>query len=175
MAKLEEECRELDRESQTYSSVFRERRDQFNRIMEESMVLRRQIRDEKEEVDRREGMNEGGDDEAGGQTPRPEQSRNGTPAPESDSQAKGDGEDETPRPSASNAGTPMPDNTHLHPGDGHASRSRDGSRQPSQSPMHRPEGEDEEMEDTKDSGDQMDAGTPQVSIDPPGDRMEVDA
>lgn len=175
LAKLEDECRELDKESETYSSVFRERRDQFNRIMEESMVLRRQIRDEKEEVDRREGMNEGGDDEPGGQTPRPEQSRNGTPAPESDSQAKGDGEDGTPRPSASNAGTPMHDNSHLHPGDGQTSRSRDGSRQPSQSPMHRPEGEDEEMEEPKDSGNRMEAETPQVSVDPPEDRMEVDS
>lgn len=176
LAKLEEECRELDKESETYSSVFRERRDQFNRIMEESMVLRRQIRDEKEEVDRREGMNEGGDDEAGGHTPRPEQSRNGTPAPEGDSQAKGEGEDGTPRPSASNAGTPMHDNSHLHPGDGQASRSRDGSRQPSQEPTStpRPEGEDEDMEEPKDSGNQTEAGTPQVSVDPPGDRMEVD-
>ncbi|RDA89627.1 hypothetical protein CP533_6104 [Ophiocordyceps camponoti-saundersi (nom. inval.)] len=73
LAKLEEECRELERESETYSCTWKERRDQFNRIMEEGMMLRRLIRDEKEEVDRREGMNEDADDDADaptGQTPR---------------------------------------------------------------------------------------------------------
>ncbi|RCI14511.1 hypothetical protein L249_6858 [Ophiocordyceps polyrhachis-furcata BCC 54312] len=73
LAKLEEECRELERESETYRGTWKERRDQFNRIMEEGMMLRRLIRDEKEEVDRREGMNEEADDEAdapAGQTPR---------------------------------------------------------------------------------------------------------
>jgi len=175
LAKLEEECRELDKESETYSSVFRERRDQFNRIMEESMVLRRQIRDEKEEVDRREGMNDGAESEAGGNTPRPDASRNGSPAPEGDSQPKGDGEDMTPRPPASNTGTPMHDNSQLQPGDRAISRSRDGSRQPSREPTPRPEGEDEDMEEPKDSGNQTEAGTPQVSIEPPGDRMEVDS
>ncbi|PFH60192.1 hypothetical protein XA68_11321 [Ophiocordyceps unilateralis] len=76
LAKLEEECRELERESEAYSVTWKERRDQFNRIMEEGMMLRRLIRDEKEEVDRREGMNEDGDDDvdvdkdATDQTPR---------------------------------------------------------------------------------------------------------
>ncbi|KAF4594704.1 Tho complex subunit 7/Mft1p [Ophiocordyceps camponoti-floridani] len=64
LAKLEDECRELERESEAYGVTWRERRHQFNRIMEEGMMLRRLIRDEKEEVDRREGMNEDGDDDA---------------------------------------------------------------------------------------------------------------
>ncbi|OAQ99833.1 hypothetical protein LLEC1_01888 [Akanthomyces lecanii] len=49
LAKLEEECRELERESETYTETWRERRDQFMRIMDEGTRLRRQIRDEKEE------------------------------------------------------------------------------------------------------------------------------
>lgn len=148
LAKLEEECRELERESQTYGVVWGERRDQFNRIMEEGMLLRRQIRDEKEEVDRREGMDEGGDDDAGGtgHTPRPDV---GTPAQESGEEqhhAKSHGGgigggSETPLPgTASHAGTPMrespgPAPSHLHPntaaGTHTASASRLGSQQPS--------------------------------------------
>lgn len=185
LAKLEEECRELERESETYSETWRERRDQFNRIMEEGMLLRRQIRDEKEEVDRREGMNEGGDDEAGGeaggQTPRPEHSRNGTPSPDADGQSKADGDGETPQVAGSYVGTPAPDGSHLHPGDiPSTSLSRNDSRQPSRelSPMARQDGEDEEMEDQRDSRNMTEADTPQLSVDPPEnseDRMEVDA
>lgn len=185
LAKLEEECRELERESETYSVVWRERRDQFNRIMEEGMLLRRQIRDEKEEVDRREGMNEGGDDEAAGeaagQTPRPEQSGNESPAPEGD---KADGEGETPHIPGSNVGTPAQDgeaSSHLRPDTGLSTTvSRSGSRQPTSreaSPMPRQDGEDEEMEDQKDSRNMTEAGTPQVAVDPPEnneDRMDVD-
>lgn len=175
LAKLEEECRELERESETYSLTWRERRDQFNRIMEEGMMLRRQIRDEKEEVDRREGMNEGGEDG----TPAPE-SRGGTPAPDTD-KANNDGE--TPQPAASNAGTPSRDSpglSHLRPAAGPlGSLPRIGSRGPSRSvtPMPREDGEDEEMEDTKDSKDLTEVGTPQIAVDPPennGDKMEVD-
>ncbi|PNY20663.1 THO complex subunit mft1 [Tolypocladium capitatum] len=113
LAKLEEECRELERESQTYSETWKERRDQFNRIMEEGMMLRRLIRDEKEEVDRREGMNEGGEDDADGdkegQTPRNAPS-------DGDSQPKVTESDaETPRPVSScgaltpSRDTPAPD------------------------------------------------------------------
>ncbi|KAG6041045.1 hypothetical protein E4U41_006136 [Claviceps citrina] len=90
LSKLEDECRELERESETYKGTWKERREQFNRIMEEGMMLRRQIRDEKEEVDRREGMNEqeGAEDEADGErdgaTPRPDPSGNATPRPDGD-------------------------------------------------------------------------------------------
>ena len=181
LAKLEEECRELERESETYRATWKERRDQFNRIMEEGMLLRRQIRDEKEEVDRREGMNEDADDDVGGQTPRPEQSRNGTPAPDGEGQPKIEGEGgDTPQPSGSNVGTPR-DNSHLHPTDGQSGAlSRSGSRQLSQepSPLRRPDAEDEDMEEPKDSGNLTEAGTPLVSVEPPeiagGESMEVD-
>ena len=89
LQKLEDECRELERESGTYSATWRERRDQFSRIMEEGMLLRRQIRDEKEEVDRREGMDEDGEEDGeasrDGATPRATQSGNATPQVESGS------------------------------------------------------------------------------------------
>lgn len=84
LKKLEEECRELERESKNYKATWAERREQFGRIVEEGMQLRRLIRDEKEEVERREGMAEDEDGESGdstsrgGQTPR-HHSENGTP------------------------------------------------------------------------------------------------
>ncbi|KAG5976835.1 hypothetical protein E4U55_007167 [Claviceps digitariae] len=96
LAKLEDECKELERESGTYKETWKERREQFNRIMEEGMMLRRQIRDEKEEVDRREGMNEEGEDEADGEregtTPRPDPSGNATPRPDVDAAAANRGD-----------------------------------------------------------------------------------
>lgn len=76
LRKLEEECRELERESAAYGETWKERREQFGRIVEEGMQLRRLIRDEKEEVERREGMEgenedgEVGEVSTGGQTPR---------------------------------------------------------------------------------------------------------
>lgn len=98
LSKLEEECKELERESETYKETWKERREQFNRIMEEGMMLRRQIRDEKEEVDRREGMNEEGEDEADGErdgtTPRPVPSGHATPRPDGDVQTKADNDED---------------------------------------------------------------------------------
>lgn len=182
LAKLEEECRELERESETYSAVWKERRDQFNRIMEEGMLLRRQIRDEKEEVDRREGMNEGGDDDTAGQTPRPEV---GTPMPEGeDHHAKVNGDGETPQ----HTGTPMresPGPSHLHPSTAQtATASRAGSHQPSpEATTPAPaqydgeDVEDEVMEDGRESKDVTEVGTPQVAVEPPEsnpDKMDVD-
>ncbi|KAL5611564.1 hypothetical protein BROUX41_000851 [Berkeleyomyces rouxiae] len=82
LKKLEEECAELERERETYAETWRERRDQFNRIMEEGMLLRAQIRDEADEVDRRQGMVEDEDEtvEASAGTPRPGPgSRSATP------------------------------------------------------------------------------------------------
>lgn len=87
LAKLEDECAQLERESEEYSRTWRERRQQFEKIMDESMRLRRQIRDEKEEVERREGMDD-------------------------DGTAGGEGEDGTPRHGgglASGNATPRPD------------------------------------------------------------------
>lgn len=129
LEKLEEECKELEKESETYKETWKERREQFNRIMEEGMMLRRQIRDEKEEVDRREGMVEEGEDEAAGetdgQTPRPVPSGNATPRPDGESQDKtehdGDNDGITPQPRPSSAsrtpqgGTPAPEKTSLKP------------------------------------------------------------
>lgn len=111
LAKLEEECKELERESETYKETWKERREQFNRIMEEGMMLRRQIRDEKEEVDRREGMNEEGEDEADGDregtTPRPVASGNATPRPDGDSQVKGENDAENEDEAINAVRTPL--------------------------------------------------------------------
>ncbi|KAK2593929.1 hypothetical protein QQS21_008392 [Conoideocrella luteorostrata] len=150
LAKLDEECKELERESETYKETWKERRDQFNRIMEEGMMLRRQIRDEKEEVDRREGMNEEGEYEADGErdgtTPRPVTSGNATPRPDGESQTKaendGDNDDEGANAAASSAarrskdGTPAPEKgsrTASAPADS-ASSAPQGSRQHLQVP-----------------------------------------
>lgn len=195
LAKLEEECRELERESETYSETWRERREQFNRIMEEGMLLRRQIRDEKEEVDRREGMNEGGEDDVevdkAGQTPRNEPSGNATPRPNGD-KAEAEADAGTPNPDALNGSrtpmrdTPGPDS--LKPVFGYnGSLSRTGSQAPSRdaSPMpHHEErkaesGEDVDMEESEAVGRVRDEGesTPRVTINPPeagDDKMEVD-
>ncbi|KAH7163049.1 Tho complex subunit 7-domain-containing protein [Dactylonectria estremocensis] len=184
LKKLEEECRELERESETYSETWRERREQFNKIMEEGMMLRRQIRDEKEEVDRREGMNEGDDDDAEpdkpGQTPRLEPSGNATPRPDRDSQSKADG-GRTP-----SRDTPGPDQLKLLPGPV-GSHSRSGSQAPSRDASPMPpndddkaeSGEDVEMEDgeTAQRGGEDSEATPRVVVDPPeenDDSMEVD-
>ncbi|VUC28670.1 unnamed protein product [Clonostachys rosea] len=178
LAKLEEECKELERESETYSATWTERRAQFNRIIEEGMLLRRQIRDEKEEVDRREGMNEGGDDEVSGQTPRPDRSRSPSPSGEGAEQAKSNAEGETPQPPGSNVGTPLRDSpapSHLHPGAGsRRSLSQAGSRDVTPLPLE--EGEDEEMEDQdqKDSREVTEVETPRIHIEAAGDKMDVD-
>ncbi|KAA8652340.1 hypothetical protein EYZ11_008171 [Aspergillus tanneri] len=82
LQKLQTEITELEKESRDYATTWAERREQFGRIVEEGMQLRRLIRDEKEEVERREGMQEGedGDDadipskgkSSGANTPRPD-------------------------------------------------------------------------------------------------------
>lgn len=94
LRRLEEECRELERESQAYSETWKERREQFGRIVEEGMQLRRLIRDEKEEVERREGMDgeeedgEVGEGSRGGQTPKHSSiGENATPRPDGSAEA----------------------------------------------------------------------------------------
>jgi hypothetical protein len=94
LRKLEEECKELERESQAYGETWKERREQFGRIVEEGMQLRRLIRDEKEEVERREGMDgeeedgEVGEGSRGGQTPKhSSMSGNATPRPDAPAEA----------------------------------------------------------------------------------------
>ena len=63
LAKLNAEIADLERESQEYAQTWAERRQQFGKIIEEGLQLRRLIRDEKEEVERREGMEEREDGE----------------------------------------------------------------------------------------------------------------
>ncbi|KAI9843835.1 MAG: hypothetical protein M1837_006096 [Sclerophora amabilis] len=75
LEKLNAEIADLERESREYAQTWAERREQFGRIMKEGMELRRLIRDEKEEVERREGMEEREDGEEGAShlgTPRPD-------------------------------------------------------------------------------------------------------
>ena len=82
LAKLNAEIAELERESQGYAQTWVERRQQFSKIIDEGMEMRRQIRAEKEEVDRREGMEGAEDGEEGeGSSLRGRSSGVGTPAP----------------------------------------------------------------------------------------------
>jgi len=163
LRKLEEECRELEKESQTYSETWKERREQFGRIVEEGMQLRRLIRDEKEEVDRREGMDGGEEDgevgesgSRGGATPKhSSQSGGATPRPENAATPRHDG-GASPRP-ASPDGTgssaqrrslndglrPLP----LQSGNLSRSNSRVGSRTSSRASVKRKREELEEGED----------------------------
>lgn len=77
--KLNAEITDLQKESENYAQTWAERRQQFGKIIDEGMQLRRLIRDEKEEVERREGMEEREDAEdeqrgrsSGARTPRHE-------------------------------------------------------------------------------------------------------
>lgn len=103
LRKLADECADLERESAAYAGTWRERRAQFDRLVDESKRLLALIRDEKEEVERREGMDEEG---SGGPD-----NDDATPAAGSSSSAAKSG----------NA-TPRPDGPHHHHGGGVASR-----------------------------------------------------
>ena len=82
LQKLNDEIAELERESKEYAQTWAERRAQFGRIIEEGMQLRRLIRDEKEEVERREGMEGREDGDEVDVISRGRSSAVGTPAPE---------------------------------------------------------------------------------------------
>lgn len=77
IAKLNAEIAELEAESQEYAKTWAERREQFGKLVDEGEQLLRLIRDEKEEAERKEGMDDTGDDKgssrgttpAGGATP----------------------------------------------------------------------------------------------------------
>ncbi|KAI0442298.1 Tho complex subunit 7-domain-containing protein [Xylaria telfairii] len=102
LAKLAEECEELRRESEAYGDTWRERREQFERLVDEGRRLRALIRDEKEEVERREGMDSDAEDGEAAPTPRPD---NVTV-----SSNKRDAGNATPRPGSSrDERTPRPD------------------------------------------------------------------
>lgn len=89
LQKLRTEITELENESKEYAKTWSERREQFGRIVEEGMQLRRLIRDEKEEVERREGMQEQDGDE--GDVPsKGKTSEVNTPRPETPSQQSQD-------------------------------------------------------------------------------------
>ncbi|KAL7629585.1 hypothetical protein AAE478_001107 [Parahypoxylon ruwenzoriense] len=109
LAKLADECDDLHRESETYGHTWRERREQFERLVEEGKRLRALIRDEKEEVERREGMDSDAED---GETPGKggSVSGNATPHPESGvlSFSRSDGGNATPRPGSRDERTPRP-------------------------------------------------------------------
>lgn len=170
--KLEEECRQLEAESETYAVTWRERKEQFSRIMDESMRLRRLIRDEKEEVERREGMDEDGDGsgEGDGHTPRPgSASGNATPRPDggiASAVPKSVGEDggstpmrDSPAPSTHDGGLKPPPDTS-------GSRSRAGSRASSRDPSPTrsadAEGQQRDGEDVE-MGEEV-ASTPQITV-----------
>ncbi|KAK9771878.1 putative Tho complex subunit 7 [Seiridium cardinale] len=134
--KLTEECEELQRESETYGGTWRERKEQFDKLVDEGVNLRKMIRDEQEEVERREGMDEGDageEDSHAVDTPaNRSQSGNATPAPRSEGAT-------TPmRPGSSNGRTPAPDESGQPAGDSlkptqdaTSSFSRGGSQAPS--------------------------------------------
>ncbi|KAI0416949.1 Tho complex subunit 7-domain-containing protein [Xylaria grammica] len=112
LAKLAEECDELRRESEAYGDTWRERREQFERLVDEGRRLRALIRDEKEEVERREGMDS--DAEDGEAMPTPGKgiaSGNATPRPENGTvSSKGEAGNATPGPDSSrDERTPRPD------------------------------------------------------------------
>ncbi|KAI8650245.1 hypothetical protein NCS56_01477200 [Fusarium sp. Ph1] len=176
LAKLEEECRELERESETYNETWRERRDRFNRIMEEVCFWDGKSVTRREEVDRREGMNEGAEDD--GEVDKPGQGRHRS---------------WHTNPDALNGGrTPM----RGHPGPRHpktavwthwVSGTADGSLAPSRDATPMPQhderkaesGEDVDMEGSEATSRVRDDGgnTPRVTIEPPeanDDKMEVD-
>ncbi|OQE42276.1 hypothetical protein PENCOP_c004G02172 [Penicillium coprophilum] len=101
LQKLRMEIADLEKESKDYAMTWAERREQFGRIVDEGMQLRRLIRDEKEEVERREGMQEGADGDEGDATSKGKTSSGNTPGPESDVVTPSHhGQDETGRSSA---------------------------------------------------------------------------
>ncbi|KAJ5232803.1 hypothetical protein N7468_005759 [Penicillium chermesinum] len=87
LQKLRSEIAELEKESKDYAKTWSERREQFGRIVEEGMQLRRLIRDEKEEVERREGMQEGEDGDDAEATSKGKASAATSPHPDTDNGA----------------------------------------------------------------------------------------
>jgi hypothetical protein len=181
LRKLEEECKELERESQAYGETWKERREQFGRIVEEGMQLRRLIRDEKEEVERREGMDgeeedgEVGEDSRGGQTPKHSSlSGNATPRPDA------------PVEASSNTGLkPRPTTSGSYSRPGSTTDSRAPSPAPSDMAKAEREGDDSAMGEAVTQGEsetaadtpmgdvtemQTEEEIPHVTIDTPGER-----
>jgi hypothetical protein len=91
LEKLSGEIAELEHESAEYKRTWAERRLQFGRIVDEGRQMLAMIKDEKEEAERKEGM-EGGGDETDHSSARAGMSSVGTPRP--------DGGSSTPLPDA---------------------------------------------------------------------------
>ena len=114
LQKLREEIQDLEKEKEQYETTWKERREQFGKIVEQGMQLRRLIRDEKEEAERREGlMDSGGGDGVGDDdesrsgrgasrdvTPMPMQTQTGSSSP-------GYTRRESPAPTSSQQGESM--------------------------------------------------------------------
>lgn len=115
LEKLRAEIAELEKESREYAKTWAERREQFGRIVEEGMQLRRLIRDEKEEVERREGMQEGEDGDEGDVPSKGKTSGANTPRPDHDSMTPSQSTQEPPSsglqvekaPSAARTASPL--------------------------------------------------------------------
>ena len=73
----------LEEESRDYARTWAERREQFGKIKKEAEYLQRIIRDEKEEAERKEGM-EGAAMDGEDVSTRGQMSTFGTPGPEAD-------------------------------------------------------------------------------------------
>ncbi|KAI8957885.1 Tho complex subunit 7-domain-containing protein [Daldinia sp. FL1419] len=171
LAKLAEECEDLQRESETYGATWRDRRGQFERLVEEGKRLRALIRDEKEEVERREGMDSDAED---GETPGKAGVVSGSNTPHPESGAGG----RTPRPDSPGGNGPPGLKPRLEVS---GTFSRAGSQAPSQrggsqNPRDEPEeGEDVEMSESTQQNHQADtpmaedaSATPQITVDAPG-------
>lgn len=81
--KLNAEIADLEQESQEYATIWNRRREQFDKIIDQTTEMQRQIKDEKEEVERREGMEEDDEEQrgsiSGNATPRPSETGGATP------------------------------------------------------------------------------------------------
>ncbi|KAI1799811.1 Tho complex subunit 7-domain-containing protein [Daldinia bambusicola] len=185
LAKLAEECGDLRRESETYGATWRERREQFERLVEEGKRLRALIRDEKEEVERREGMDSDAEDGEAAGTPGKGGlvSGNNTPHPDSGAVSGGG---RTPRPDSPGVGAgagaaggqsglkPRPDvSGSFSRAESQAPSQRAGSQNPRE---ELEEGEDVEMDEpgtqqTQQADTPMAedaAQTPQITVEGPG-------
>ena len=83
LEKLNAEIADLEQESQEYATIWNRRREQFDKIIDQTTEMQRQIKDEKEEVERREGMEEDDEEQrgttSGNATPRPSEAGGATP------------------------------------------------------------------------------------------------
>lgn len=147
LRKLEEECEGLEREKEAHKETWQERREQFGRIVEEGLQLRRLIRDEKEE-----GMDIGEED---GEV----------------------GEGATPKESSYGGATPRPEEGLKPRSYAQGRVSRASSRAPSPARSARRGEEDAAMADSGAKGDTPMAEaveTPQISIDEPAEDGAVE-